>query len=172
MIADHGDVFWCYSPIPPTMTNLSATWFLTSKLRHIPGPGLLCLWCGWQFLFGICIHWKDLFPAKFGSAPQTSPWFHPLPSSIWNCLTSHCLDFLILPLGFLLVSCMLILKYLIIPLLWVFCCIFKLWNLQWEAVETYVNMCTKVGRIPGAGWVLACGFACCVVTAQTHPQAT
>ena len=42
----------------------------------------------------------DLFPLKFGNAPQTSPWFLPLSSCIWNRLSCPRLDSLILsPFG-------------------------------------------------------------------------
>ena len=114
----------------------------------------------------------DLFPAKFGSVPQTSPWFHPLPSSIWNCLTSHCLDFLILPLGFLLVSCMLILKHLNYTSAMSFMLYFQVvkspvrgsWNLR-----KYAHKGGKNSR----SWLSACLWFCllcsdCSSTSTSH----
>ena len=116
MIADHGHVFCYESSILSTMNK---------SLRNlVPDIEIAVHPLSWAPLSVVSLMvsvWHsrtlegsafDLFPLKFGSAPQTSPWFQPLCSFIWNRLSCHRLDSLILPLGFLLVSRMLILKHL------------------------------------------------------------
>ena len=116
MIADHGHVFCYDSSILPTINK--------SFRNLVPDIEIAVHLWPWAPLSVVSLMvsvWHsrtlegsalDLFPLKFGNAPQTSPWFHQLYSCIWNRLSCRRLDSLILPLSFFLVSRMLILKHL------------------------------------------------------------
>lgn len=105
MIADHGDVFWCDSSILPTMNKSFRNLVPDIEIAVHPWAPLSVV-ALMVSAWGSCTLERsalDFFPLKFGSAPQTWPWCHPLFSCIWSRPTCHRLDSRIPPLGFLLV---------------------------------------------------------------------
>ena len=93
MIADHDDVFCYDSSILPTMNKSSRNLVPDIKIAVHPRH-----WAPLSVVSTMVSVWHsrtlegsvlDLFPLKFGNAPQTSPWFLPLSSGIWNRQSCH-----------------------------------------------------------------------------------
>lgn len=116
MIADHDDVFCYDSSILPTMNKSSRNLVPDIEIAVHPWHWaplsvvsmMVSVWHS-RTLEGSAL---DLFPLKFGKAPQTSPWFLPLSFFLYLESPKLSSSWFSVPLGFLLISRMLILKHL------------------------------------------------------------